>query len=263
MSSQDVPAWVSQRILAFFNQAQNVDDILNGSIQDDPSDGPGRTIGPKLAARILRTRNQLPARRFREFRELDDIPGVGAGTIKDLVYSFGAGAAEAFQSAMYDNGLIYRENWTLEYSRTMFDKDRFEELAFDEAKFRAFVVEKVDELSRAAGDSEEMRQRMLDNLSSTYIDVYNNGIPAAGYALALWFYEHDADNWFSWERIQEQTGPYFEHHIESREGEMELRFFKGFELVGLIRPGITPEDLPVVLNWAEQSITLWFSALYD
>lgn len=258
-----VPTWIANRILGFFNRVQSIDEIVNGPIQDDPSDGPGRTIGPKLAARILRERNNLRWRRFREFEELDAVPGVGAGTIKDLVFSFGTTAAQAFQDRMYDDNIIYEENWALEYFQTTFDdQEAFNELVNDEAAFRAWVVEKIVQIATDKSLSEEQTMEMVRLLSSTYIDTYSNSTPAAGYALALWFYEFDADNWFTWETIQQPTGAYFSHH-DGYPWEMELRLFKGFEQRGIIRPGITPEDLPVVVNWPEQAITIWVSALYD
>lgn len=221
-------------------------------------------MGPTLAGRILRTRNALPRRRFTEFKQLDDIRGVGPGTIKDLVYTFNIPAAQAFRDSMYDNFTIYPENWPLEYDRTVIDDlETFEELMFNEDKFRAWVVARMEQLVEIHAVESSRAESMLNNLRTTYIDSYHNGIPAAGYAFALWFYEFDADNWFSWEVIQSRTLPYFEYHMDSREWEMELRFFKGFQLLGIIDPGITPDDLPVVINWQERAITLWFSALYD
>ena len=260
----EVPQWVSGRILSFFNQVQTVQDITDGPIKDNPSDGTGRTIGAKLAARILRERSKLPRRRFTEFAQLDDITGVGPGTIKDLVYSFGQPAAEAFVRSMYDNYTIFRENWPLEYFRTEFDDAKeFEDLVFNEEDFRLWVANKIIEISQNRNVPQEQCDQMVEKINQAYIDPYNNSIPAPGYALALWFYEFDADNWFSWEVIQERTIAYFDYHMDSYPWEMELRFFKGFQNLGIIPPGITPDDLPVVVNWAEQSITLWFSALYD
>lgn len=259
----NVPTWVANRILGFFNRVQSIDEIVNGPIQDDPSDGPGRTIGPTLAARILRERNNLRWRRFREFKEFDAIPGVGEGTIRDLVYSFGTSAAQAFQDRMYDDSIIFEENWTLEYFQTTFDEqETFNELVNDEEAFRQWIVEKVGAIGQERGADKQQIDEMTQQLSTAYMDTYFNTIPAAGYALALWFYEFDADNWFSWERIQEPTGAYFSHH-DGYPWEMELKFFKGFTQQGIIRPGITPEDLPVVINWPERAITIWFSALYD
>lgn len=259
----NIPTWVANRILGFFNRVQSIDEIVNGPIKDDPSDGAGRTIGPTLAARILRERNNLRWRRFREFEEFDAIPGVGEGTLKDLVYSFGTSAAQAFQDRMYNDNIIFRENWPLEYFQTTFDDQKaFNELVNDEIAMRAWIVAKVKEIAIEREVEEKKIDEMANVLSSAYIDSYSNSTPAAGYALALWFYEFDADNWFSWERIQEPTTAYFSHH-DGYPWEMELKFFKGFNQLGIIRPGITPDDLPVVVNWPERAITLWFSALYD
>lgn len=259
--SAPTPTWVINQILGFFNQVRSVDEIINGPIKDDPSDGAGRTIGPSLAARILREKNALPRRRFTDFEQFDRIKGVGEGTIRDLVYSFGTPAAQAFQDRMYD-GTIFQENWTLEFSRTTFESQEFNELVRDEVAFRAWVVEKVREIGVSRGVSEEQEAKMTGNLLTTYIDSYSNVIPAPGYALALWFYEFDADNWFGWEQIQKQTDSYFSYHL-GYPWEMELRLFKGFQQQGIIRAGIAPDDLPVVVNWPEKSIAIWFSALYD
>lgn len=58
--------------------------VLDGTIQDDPADGAGRTMGPVLAARILREKAKLPRRRFTDFEQLDNIKGVGEGTIRPV-----------------------------------------------------------------------------------------------------------------------------------------------------------------------------------
>ena len=263
-TSRSLEQWAANRILAFFNRARSIQDILNGSIKDDPSDGPGRTMGPVLAARILRERAKLPRRRFTEFAQLETIRGVGEGTVKDLVYSFGVPAAEAFRESMYANQVIYRENWALDFFRSRIDDAKtFNDIVHDETAFRQWIIARIEAICRERKVDDKDCQTMVDQLKGAYIDTYNNSIPAPGYALALWFYEFDADNWFSWERIQEQTLSYFDYHMDGYPWEMELRFLKGFVQRGIITPGITPEDLPVVVNWPEQTITIWFSALYD
>lgn len=260
----EIPLWIQNRIVGFFNWARNVDMILDGTIQDDPSDGPGTTMGRTLAARILRVRNQLPRRRFNSLAEIDQISGVGPGTIKDLVYSFGVSAAEGFRKSMYDSGTIYEENWPLEFFRfTLEDQKLFSAIAQDQEKLRQFVLEKFTAVCADRSVEAKAAETMTGELRSAYIDQYSNSTPAAGYALALWFYEFDADNWFSWERIQAQTNSYFSHNANTYPWFMDLYFFKGFRNRGVIPPGISPEDLPVVVNWAEQSITFWMSALYD
>lgn len=264
MSTTNIQAWVLNRILAFFNAANTVENILDGTIQDDPADGPGRTLGPKLAARILRAKNQLPRRRFTDFSQLDNVTGVGEGTIQDLVYSFGTNAAEAFQSSMYEDNVIFPENWPLEFFRfTIEDQAQFMELIQDDVLFRTYVCDRIEELCHEREVSEDARRKMLEEIEGAYIDIYNNSTPAPAYALALWFYEFDADNWFSWERIQEQTEDYINYHMDSSNWEMELRFFRGVQQRGIIPVGITPTDLPVMVNWPEQAITIWFSTLYD
>jgi hypothetical protein len=263
-SHPDIPLWIQNRIVGFFNWARNVDMILDGTIKDDPSDGPGTTMGRTLAARILRERNVLPRRRFADLEEIDKIPGVGPGTMKDLVYSFGVSADEAFQRSMYDSGTIYRENWPLEYFRyPLEDQQLFAEIVQDQKQLRSFVIEKVEELCRERSVGEKEMIDMISDLAAAYIDSYSNSTPIAGYAFALYFYNFDADNWFSWERIQERTVAYFNHNANTYPWFMDLHFFKGFQNRGIISPGIAPHDLPVVVNWAEQSITFWVTALYD
>ena len=209
-SHPEIPLWTQNRIIGFFNWARNVGMILDGTIRDDPSDGPGTTMGRILAARILRERNKLPTRRFTDLEQIDKIRGVGPGTIKDLVYSFGVSADEAFQTSMYESRTIYQENWPLEYFRFPFeDQKDFSALAQDNEKMRTFIIEKVEEVCQERSVAEEKCQEMLDELQAAYIDSYSNSTPIAGYALALWFYDFDADNWFSWEQIQQQTIGYF------------------------------------------------------
>ncbi|PHN04873.1 hypothetical protein [Flavilitoribacter nigricans] len=263
-SHPDIPLWIQNRIIGFFNRARNVDMILDGTIRDDPADGPGKTMGRTLAARILRVRNELPRRRFSDLAEIDRIAGVGTGTLQDLVYSFGVSAAEAFRGSMYESGTIYEGNWALEFFRfPLEDQQEFESIARDEKELRQFVLEKLTDLLQERSVGAKAAEAMLTDIRTAYIDQYSNSTPAAAYALALWFYEFDADNWFSWERIQQQTIAYFEHNASTYPWLMDLYLFKGFRNKGIIPSGICPEDLPVVVNWAEQTITLWVSALYD
>lgn len=259
---QPIATWIEQRILYFFNTVQHVHEIT-GTLMDNPTDGSGRTMGNSTASRVLRVRNSLPNRQFRTFAELDQIPGVGPGTIRDMVFTFGIAADTAFRNDLYDEGVLM-ENWALEpVSVHIADKARFAELVRDEAALRAYLVEYIE----ALGNEHELPQQavnsMTDALKTAYIDRYHNSTTAPAYAMALWFYRFDADNWFSWEEILEHTQGYFEYHQTGYPWEMELLLFKGFEQQGIIEPGISPRELPVVLNTPEQVVTMWFSALYD
>lgn len=258
--SENTPDWVKNRIMGFFNRAQNVNDILDGSIQDDPTDGPGNTLGRTLAARIIRTKNTLPKSRFTDFNQVANIQGIGQGTLDDLVFSFGDAAAEYFRTQMYANNVIYEENWPLQYYRTVIeDKNEFTHVISDPERLKEWVAGTVKEYCES---SKRDCSEMLSQLQNAYIDQYHNSSPTAAYALALWFYEFDADNWFSWERIQEQTLKYFDYHMGAYPWYMELYFFKGVKQ-NLIKPGICPDDLVMVVNWPERAITIWVSALYD
>lgn len=263
-SHPNIPVWIQNRIIGFFNNARNVQMILDGAIKDDPSDGKGNTIGPVLAARILREKNTLPKRRFSDFEQLDSIRGVGEGTIKDLVHSFGHSADEVFKREMYRTNTIYKENWPLEYFRfPIEDKHEFNALANDSESLRSFVIEKLNQVSEPRKVSNENRDLMTQEISNAYVDRYTNSTGEAAYAFALWFYRFDADNWFSWERIVERTTGYFDHNASNYPWMMDFYLFKGFENRGIIDSGISSKDLPVNVNWSEQTVSFWISELYD
>ncbi|MFK7797737.1 MAG: hypothetical protein AB8E82_09795 [Aureispira sp.] len=262
-SHPNIPLWIQNKIVGFFNYAQSVDMILDGSIQDDPVDGHGNTMGTTLAARILAVKNNLPSRRFEDLEEIDAIQGVGVGTIQDLVYSFGQIADAAFKKALYESGTL-QENWPIAYFRyTIQDSTLFEQTVNDPNSLRIFVLNKVLAEGQANAVPEVEQEQMLEEVAMAYIDTYSNSTPAAAYALALWFYQFDADNWFSWEQIQAQTIAYFEHNMQTHPWMMDLHLLKGFVNRGILKPGVSAKDLPVVVNWAEQSISFWVSALYD
>lgn len=258
---QDTPKWVIYRILNFFNEAQSAQEIVKG-VQDDPSVGSDRSIGRTVAARILNKRKSLPWRRYTSPDELDDIQGLGADKYQDLIYTFGTSAAEAFRNSMYDNNVIYKENWPLHYKTRQFDNvEAIDELAYNDGLLRPLVIELVGELCDELSNDATTCKADTAMLNDAYIDSYHNSTQEADYALALWFYRFDADNWFSYDRILNECSKYFSHYT-GHPWEMQLKFFKGFSHGPLLQ-GITPADLPVVINYPEQSVTVWTSALYD
>ncbi len=257
-----IPEHVANRILSFFNSAWQVSNITNSIIRDDPSDGPGNTIGSTLAARILRTRRGLPTGRFTNLEELDGISGFGTGTWEDLVYTFSKTAAETFRENMYENQVIYKENWPLWlFQYEIEDKETFQKLAYEEQTYRTFIGEQLAKICEMDEAQETLCTDALERVQTTYIDTYTNSTPEAAHAFALWFFRYDADNWFSYDRVFEQTEAYFSHY-PGDPWEMDLRFFKGIPST-LIEPGITVDDLATVVNFPEQTITIWMSTLYD
>lgn len=263
----EVTPWVGYRILNFFNRAKDVKDITgdgetNFGNANDPDNWEDYSIGETVAERILEKRNTLPARRFRELNQLEDINGLGLDKFNDLVQAFQTPSAEAFRNAMYNNGIIYKENWRLTHYTTFIkDTDEYRNITRNESNFRDFVMEKVEEIAKNKQADYVTARLVAKTLETAYIDTYFNSAQTSDYAFALWFYRFDADNWFSFDRVLEQTSAYFSHHSTPL-WEMELRFFKGFGHE-ILSDGIVPDDLPVVTCEAEQSISIWTSALYD
>jgi len=260
----NIPIWIQRRIVGFFNSVQNVDMILDGTIQDDPTDGDGKSIGRIVAARILRERNKLPDRKFTTLEQIDNVPGVGTDTIRDFVYSLGKSADETFRNEMYASRTIYMENWALEYFRYPVEtEEAFLRLEQNPAELRQFIIEKLTQLAQDKAVPVDLANAMISDLAQAYIDFYSNSTQIAGYALAVWFYDFDADNWFSWESIQKQTLRYFSYHANEEQWQMDLYLFRGFTNRGIINPGISANALPVVMNKSELTVTFWLSELYD
>lgn len=255
--------WIHNRILQFLNDASSPETIVR-VVQDDPSNGIGRAVSPSLAKKIIATRQSLPYRRFQSIEQVTAIKGLGKDTWNDFIYTFSNSAADAFERSLFDpeTGLL-GDNWTLlHYDWYEENQEAFLALVNDDKAFR----HKVKELAtRAAmetnGYAEEEAARLTEPLLHQYIDAYHNSSQQAALAFALWFYKFDADNWFSFERMLQKTDALFSHHAVPL-WEMELRFFKGFSN-GVFLNLISPLDLPVVVNYPEQVISIWLAGLAD
>lgn len=270
MNIQDIPNRIAVRILDFFNRVKQVSDITDTLIEDDPSDGPGRTIGATLAARILRTRSEQAFNRFDNLAQLDAIKGFGEGTWKDLVYTFGRTAAEAFRDSLYVNNVIFKENWPIWiFEYPIEDKEKFEELTFDEKQYRAFIAEKLTEITQTHDTVEILAEQAIAGVKENYMERFEDPIMSA-LTFAIWFYRLDPGNWFRFETMQEYTTAYFEYYYprysfqETRyDWNMELIAFKGVHGTIIKPAGIAARDLITIANYAEQSVTIWMSTLYD
>jgi hypothetical protein len=258
------------RILAFFNQVQQVSDIMDTLIQDDPADGPGRTIGPALAARILKVRAEQDAGQFDTLEQLDAIPGFGAGIWKDLVYSFGRTAAEAFRDSLYVNNVIYRENWPVWiFEFPIENTEHFQELAGNEAAYRAFISEKLSDISQQGNVVDSLAQAAITGVKTAHIERFQDEILSA-LSFGIWFYRLDPGNWFSFERMYEQTLAYFQYYVPRYAFQqiyysmpIELITFKGVPGNIMNPSGIIAPDLVTVLDHQAQRVTIWMGTLYD
>jgi hypothetical protein len=270
MNPKDISAPIADRILDFFNRVREVSDITDTLIEDDPSDGPGSTIGPTLASRILRTRSELTSNRFETLEQLDAISGLGEGTWKDLVYTFGRTAAEAFRDNLYKNGLLFQENWPVWFFEfPIEDNELFEELGFRDTTYREFVSTKLGEITRQEPVVDSLAEAAIQGAKEAPLDRFQDPTLSA-VSFAIWFYRLDPGNWFSFDRMYEQTSAYFDYHtprysFQERTFNTLLEFvaFKGIPGTILDPAGIVAPDLVTVLNYPDQSITIWMSTLYD
>ena len=53
------PQWILSRITEYFYRVETINEIMDGQLKDDPSNGIGNKIGKVIAGRILTERNKL------------------------------------------------------------------------------------------------------------------------------------------------------------------------------------------------------------
>ncbi len=258
---QETTLGTANRIVRFFNSVQSAFEIVKG-VKDDPGDNETAVFTTKVAKRILEVRNNLTSFRFDSIEQIDAIPGVGPDKIEDLFYTFGRPAAEAFESNLFEKGLLY-ENWTvLRYEYVSETDEAHRALVDDATAFRKAVHQLA---TRAAmetqGSTSEEAERNTSSILTDYIDTYSNNTPEAALAFALWFFRVDADNWFSFDRMLVETKLFFDYHSDPY-APQELRLFKGFDNSVLLNL-VNPTDLAVTVNDAERVITLWVVGLAD
>lgn len=256
-----IKPWIEARILDFLNRAQSVKDITQGhAIVDNPETGHGYTIGVTVAQRILDKRNSLRSRRFKSIHDLEGIKGLGIDKINDLVFSFGVPATESFRDSLYDG--ILMENWTVTDFTTHFEhKPSFLEIVNNASNFRDWIGWRYQEIRTEKGIPAPQAQLEGRLLRQSFLEVYDIEHYGA-IALAFWFYHFDADNWFTFERMRQVCEAYLTYY-PGFDFRQELRLFKGFKQQGLQATSNTQGMLPVVINYAEQAITIWEAVLND
>ncbi|TAE57125.1 MAG: hypothetical protein EAZ89_04150, partial [Bacteroidetes bacterium] len=241
-------------------------------------------IGKVVAQRILDLRETLLGQRFTSFSQLSDIQGLGEDKLDDLLQSSRYPAAEAFRRSMY-RGVIM-SNFILSYDSIVFEDEKsfletaimsnfilsYDSIVFEDEKsfletaaspqaLRSLVAARVAALCYEKYHNQELSRvapRLLENLP---LDTYTVANTAA-YALALWFYRFDSDNWFTFDRVLKACMDYLEYYDQWSD-RAELYFFKGFDNTWVLADPVTVSDLPFVVNYAEQSITLWTCQLND
>jgi len=259
--NQKIENWVALRILNFLNAAQSVNDIV-GKVLDDPNSGGKTTIGETLAARILEKRKTTSFDRFHAINELDGISGFGEDKMRDLIFTFGVRAADAFRKNMFNGVLL--DNWSLEHYTTIFETEEdFYITANIESNLVAFVADEVEKISMQKFGDERAAYLTKLLAQNCYLDRYDVA-HFGSYAFALWFYQIAYDNWFTFERVRSEIEQYFNYYAYLNAGyEQQFLLFKGFNNSAALVSAVTQPDLPVVINPVEHSITIWTAELRD
>ncbi|MEO0469717.1 MAG: hypothetical protein AAF206_08865 [Bacteroidota bacterium] len=249
------PEWVIKQILSFLNQAKTAEDIVAG-VQDDPSDGAGAAIGKTVAQRILDHRNSLRPRFFRSIDQLTEVEGVGQDKLDDLAYTFQTPAADWFVNKMFAE--VIGENWTLTHlSHHIEDPQAFEALTADDAMLKMVVSELVAGYAQSNEETSQFGDMARIFARETFADRYEQS-DYGRFAWALWFYQFDADNWFSFERVRDVIVQYLDLYWNEA---IEVVLLKNWPRNPIWHS--SPGDLPVTINRVEQTISIWQAELFD
>ncbi|MBV6653935.1 MAG: hypothetical protein KI786_09290 [Mameliella sp.] len=249
---------MEQRLLEFINRIDDAS-ALSEAIRDRNQKG-GTGLGEKVAERIIDARSGLSGRRFQSLDELSTVPGLGEDKILDFIHAFKQPAAQAFRSNMYSGVIL--SNWELEYFTSIFeDEAEFQEVIDSKSTLAEFVGDQVEQISLERFSNSKAAELAGELVERCYDEHFPDSHFGA-YALALWFYQFDADNWFSFGRVQEEIEKYLNYY-PNWEDRLELHLYKGFDNTGILVDPITQVDLPVVINRGEQAITIWTCQLND
>ena len=257
-----IDAFTQKRILAYLNGVRTAEELTGGAVLDSPESGTseaGYTIGETVAQRIISLRNRQRGRRFASLTSLNDVDGFGQDKLNDLAYSFRDSAEARFQASLFD-GLLY-DNWTVTFYDEQFeDAEAFQNIAGNRSNLEDWIIAKVREGSFRRFGDRHLAYVTSQLVRDRYVEVFEES-HLGSYAWALWFYRFDQDNWFSFERMREAVETFLSTYQGISE-EIELHLVKGYPAGGLTQ-GITPDDLPVTINHAEQRIAVWTAELFD
>lgn len=259
--SEMISKSATARLLIFLNNATKASDITDGKIRNFSASEKGYTIGATVAKRILDKRDSLPDKRFTSIEDLENIQGFGQDKLQDLLLSMSIPADEYFKEQM--SSQLLGENWNLNYHTITFKSHAdFLEVVENEVVLTRYVSQEVGQIAIAQkGESSNFSTLAAAIVPLCYLERFNSA-EQAKFAFALWFYKIDEDNWFSFNQVLELTQLYLTYH-ENDNQYMDFLFYKGFPNSAALVNGLTSKDLPVVVNHAEQKITIWTVELFD
>ncbi len=250
------------RVLHFLNRLSSPTEITDSKLlRDDPFyDGTGGyTIGEKAAANILAAREKLPGHRFRYLEQLLDVKGIGHDKVNDLIHSFWKPAAEFFHE--YLKADILLDNWKVEYFKESLREDDFNSVVESPGGVKTFIAQAVTRVVQRKQSNRGAAILAGDFVRNAFLDIYESS-ELGSHAFALWWYHFDIDNWFSYDRIKEACTQYLDYYTDP-DNRLELYLVKGFPNGAVLSEAVTTDDLPVVINYGEYSITFWAASLFD
>jgi hypothetical protein len=167
-------------------------------------------------------------------------------------------SADAFQAAMTaTEGGVLLDNFPLSHWSYPLDASTFQRLAGDREALRSFVAERVLEVCLAARRDASRCRAARRMLQRTWVVEEQSGFVGA-YRLATTFIAVAQDNWFSFEAVAAKTMDYLSS------GSRELHLYQNFDSSGVLVDGGVPlDELPVVLDHGERTVTIWTATLFD
>ncbi|MEO1653825.1 MAG: hypothetical protein AAFU64_09785 [Bacteroidota bacterium] len=250
--------WITNRVINFLNRARSSEDIVNLGVQEGEEND--YWIGRTVAQRMLDHRSELRGGQYASLNQLNDISGFGQDKFDELVGKFSVSAAQAFQNEMQSE--ILPSNFPIYFfNRSFPDQASFLEAVDQSDNFKKEVENEILKIVRDKFQDQRMAMLAAEYIQCCPLDIAGSET-LASYEWANWFYKFDADNWFSYDRVRQPIRAYIEG-FGNWEERRELRIFRRFPTGLALSEGITPKDLPIVVNYEEWNFTIWVAELFD
>ncbi len=252
----------TQIVLDFLNRAQTTNDITEIAQYRpdlDPANLASYSIGPQGAQNLLKARAALPAGQFNNLDEVLAVEAIGEDKILDIVDFLWFPTEELFRQELFRE--VLGENWVVDYWRYTLDPEEFDRLEQTPSLLKDFVGRKINDIARKRSDNFVIGSLAGALLNKTFPDRVESLTALTQFA--SWWFRFDEDNWFSFDRISEIIDPFLNYYNRQRATYIAPVFYRGFQNGGTVADGISPNDLVVTLNPAEQAITIWGISLFD
>ena len=252
----------AQTVLDFLNRAQSANDITEiGQYRPDldPAELASYSIGLQGAENLLEARAGLPARQFNNLDEVLAVKAIGEDKILDIVDFLWFPTEELFRQELFRE--VLGENWVVDYWRYTFDPEEFNRLEQTPSLLQDFVARSINDIARQRSDNFVIGSLAGALLHKTFTDRVESLTALTQFA--SWWFRFDEDNWFSFDRISEIIDPFLNYYNRQPATYIDPVFYRGFQNSGTVADGISPDDLVVTLNPAEQAITIWGISLFD